>query len=127
MENKDVLKTCECGSIFFNEVKAKTYRDARFNFYGEVTKANLDFEDITVPVAICIFCGKVHIPGTSFSGMNIMNRQVQVYAELLEQQKKRDEMFSAINNVIQEIPNVQTEQDSGTDSKPTIRRGKARV
>lgn len=120
--------TCECGSIFFNEVKAKTFRDGRFNFYGEATRANIEHEDTVNPVAICIFCGKVHIPSTSFSGMNSMNRNVQIYGELLEQQERYNAQLKELcDSTLVEVSNVKAEQNSGNDTKSTVRRGRARV
>jgi hypothetical protein len=139
LENRENLMQCECGSVLFNEIKAKTYIDNRFIFYGDALKSSIQNEDISIPIALCIFCGKVHIPRTSFSGMNQMNRHVQVYAELLEFEKAYNsrkalpdpvislpEPVMAPEEVIVEDTSVSAKQDSVTDIKDVVRDSRTR-
>lgn len=121
LDNKEDLMTCECGSVFFEDIRAKTFLSNRFVFYGDATRSQLQHEDIAIPVAKCLFCGKVHIPGTSFSGMNQMNRNVQLYAELIEFQKN-----FLIAPVVVEVGNVKTEPDSEVDPQHVVRRSQGR-
>lgn len=131
MAEIEELKVCDCGCIFFNEVKAKTYTENKFIFYGEGLKANLQNEDTTIPVAICISCGKIHVPRTSFNGMNSMDRSVKLYSKLLssknEQEKKMNsllvtkEVSAEVNTVISKKSELKTEekkeeQDVSTES-----------
>lgn len=136
LENRENLFQCECGSVLFDEIKAKTYIDSKFIFYGDALKSSIQNEDISIPVALCIFCGKVHIPRTSFSGMNQMNRHVQVYAELLEFEKAYNSRKSLPDpvlvqlgppvvsdevTIVEETTSVSTEQDSVTDTEDVVR------
>jgi hypothetical protein len=120
----DELKKCSnCDCIFFNEIKAKTYTDQKFIFYGESIKANLQQEDITIPVAICISCGKIHIPRTSFNGMNVMDRSVQLYSKLLETNSQQEQvainalLCQSNNSNFKEIVHVEAESDSVPDTE----------
>lgn len=129
MAEIEELKACDCGCIFFNEVKAKTYTENKFIFYGEGLKANLQNEDTTIPVAICISCGKIHVPRTSFNGMNSMDRSVKLYSKLLSSKNEQDEKMKPVikeifvdeNTVVSKKSKLKTEekkeeQDVSTES-----------
>lgn len=118
MAEIEELKACDCGCIFFNEVKAKTYTENKFIFYGEGLKANLQNEDTTIPVAICISCGKIHVPRTSFNGMNSMDRSVKLYSKLLSSKNEQDEKMKPVikeifvdeNTVVSKKSKLKTEE-----------------
>lgn len=119
---------CECGSIFFDEFNAKTFIDSQFISYGP--NSALVACDRTVPIVKCIFCNKVHIPRTSFAGRNVLDRTVQIYAELLRESeffysKKEEVVETKIEDKVSK-EDVQTESDSTTSNQDVIQQPQKR-
>jgi hypothetical protein len=129
MENIEELLKCDCGSVFFDEIKAKTYIESKFIFHASTPNSKIDNEDVSIPVAKCLFCGKVYLPRTSFAGRNMLDRSVQVYAELSKQWVNSNYSLAANNTVSAietKVDDVETKQDSTSDIKDAVPKSRNR-
>lgn len=103
--DKNNLKICDCGSVFFYERKAVTYFDSKFSIVGN-TRDKLETQNSTIQFAECMICHRIHLPVTSFSGKNYLDEMVKVYEELIH-------VANTINSNIEDSEsNVKTTDDS---------------
>lgn len=133
----ELLKCNKCGSIFFDEIRPKIYNDGRFIFHAVSSGSKLEFEDSTIPVAKCIFCGNIQLPRTSFAGRNILDKSVQLYAKLIEYVNAQNipdtskDIDTEVNadtgkqeTEVGEVANVQTERDSLSSTEDAVQGSK---
>lgn len=113
----DDMYTCECGSIFFNEIQAHTYLNDSFISYGP--GGDLSFKDKSIKISKCILCNRVHIPRTSFAGRNALDRTVQLYATLYNQVQDYYNLLEEADAIKKDI-DVETEQVSTQSDKDIV-------
>ena len=106
MMNDEFL--CTCGSKLFIDFRPFTIDYSTFMVWS--LKENLKPAKLTIPVIQCVACGRIHVPKASFQGKNILDAEVQLYAELLKYVETRNSLISLLsdlNNRINVIERLQ--------------------
>lgn len=129
---------CVCGcSVFVEHLPVKINAD-EFKIWriGEQLKKAC----YTVPIIKCVSCGLLYIPTSSFPGKNELDKEVKMYAELIENVKRyNSELINTQKNILnltekiaelemklsgscacKEDADVKTTTRSGKTSKATI-------
>ena len=103
---------CECGCKLFNDFRPFTIDGDTFMVWN--LKEKITPSVYTIPIIQCVSCGRLIAPKASFGGKNILDEEVQLYAELLNYVKNRNSIIDNLTTSLKCADRAKEIEKNGT-------------